>query len=445
MEERSSAEPTAQAGGELGGKSPADHVLSRHAAGFALFGIALFLLFRSYPDLDSFISGFGANDKLFSVFRAHYLPAAKALVAGEALPSGYVYPVAFAVAMEPFTWLSKPGALLAWGWLQVASTLLIALAPLKQLKRRPALIGPWLAVLALSWPILHGIRWGQVSTLVVGLGFVATTLIGRASWQIGAPLLATAVTIKLFPVIYLGSMIDRRRLPSAIVTIAWLLMIAIAFPILSLGVDGFIYQSQEVSAEIYRIGMKSLRHPDTQSVWAVIPRWFGMSSPRSDHARAAATIVSCILAAAALLGVTVARDRQDWAARAWRFTLLTAIVPAMATSVWPHYFAWIPLAAFCLLVLVLDSPGSPILRGAVLALSAIAVVLSSQPIALALGGWREYASSGLLLAAHFFVITAAVVATPLLRNSGRDHSAPSFSGRIAEPDPEQEADGTDQR
>lgn len=87
--------------------------------------------------------------------------------------------------------------------------LLIPAADFYRQSRAAALL--YVALLAFSMPVLHNLKWGQVSTLMTGCVFAALYLNARGRWRGAAVVLGFAAAIKYYVAVFAGFILSGGR------------------------------------------------------------------------------------------------------------------------------------------------------------------------------------------------------------------------------------------
>ena len=308
-------------------------------------------------------------------FQVVYLPQAQHLYEGF-VHRDWNYPPILAILLQPLAFLPVVWAVGLWTLFQVA---LIGfqswcIAELLPGRRGPAL-GQAVALQLLCLPVIHSLKWGQVS-MALGVAALCALRWGGAA---GA-LLGLAAAVKLYPVLWLaGLWRDRRGLGWAVGG----LLLGLGLPLLMLPWD----QIQAFHQSIFRLQLQghaqaiaSAAALGGQGLQVSLYRWFvdGAGLGAEQHGPLLFELPRGIgvLGMAPLLGALVGLRSQDSYHRlAHLFCGLTlALQPG-----WHHYYTLLPL------VWALGLSG----RG--WSLSLLSVGLSALPLLLLPGNSSFYA------------------------------------------------------
>ena len=174
--------------------------------------VALALYYAGHwASLGEFVLAIDHHEQLFQDFLGHYYPMAQSIYEATAPVRGYFYSAFFAILLAPLKGLDPTAALWAWGGVQVVLMLALFAFPLRRLLpmdwRATAL---YAFVFASSVPLLHNVKWGQVSVLLV-LSVLASFQAYQRGWRVLAgTCLAFAAAIKYYPIVFLVYFLARR-------------------------------------------------------------------------------------------------------------------------------------------------------------------------------------------------------------------------------------------
>lgn len=367
-------------------------------------------------------------------FVRHYEPMGRTVFTHHGPVPGFLYPPGFAVALGVLAPLSPGAALALWTALQVLAIAALAACGwvLLDRGRRPVFV-LYVALLLLSYPVLHNLKWGQVSTPITALVLLAVIVArrpgpGSAAWA--GLLLAGAVAVKLYPAAFAPAVIGRDRPRAA----PWFLLGCVLFlavvPALALGPG----ETLDFYRAIFRrYSPKFLMDINSQSLAAVTERWLRAAGDRSmvelllpawlfpvaaGLARHAGWVRGWAQAAGA--GIVVLNAGLAWAlwrgraphSDAWLFVLAAATLPFVLPTSWPHYFAHLPFCqAFVLHRLLTDGPPRRAL--AVAALLVLPSALLASAVAFdAVGNWLVFNFFGAVFGANLLLLAGIYAALP---------------------------------
>jgi len=378
------------------------------------------LLRLRWHSLREFVLAIDHGDVLFADFVNHYYPTVRDGLRSGAPAGGFFYPAGFAALLSPFALLGADAAKVVWGVVQ-AGCLVFAATTLVQ---RIVPERPWLAVVGTaltvtSIPVLHDLKWGQVSLPILAAAGGAFLLYARGRRRNGpAALLAIAAGIKGYPLVFLGWFVARGDgrffLRAAIACFVTLVVL----PAVIMGPAHALFFQRVSTGAVLGAADGVLRDFNSQYAPAVLGRYQGGWDATSVDIRAIGELASkgmlvVIAALVALLARTRSKPlegRRDMLA----FVLVACSVPFWLRTSWSHYFVHLPMAQVLLAAALLDARLCPSRARAALGLLLFVVpsVFLSNVLALfASEGWWYYANDGSLFFANGLVLLgcAAVV------------------------------------
>jgi len=394
----------------------------------------------TWGDLDAFVRAIDHCAVPMCDFALHYDRMARAVFTHAGPVPGFLYPPGFAIALGALAPLSPAHAALAWWGVQIASIGALAGCGWVLLDggRRPVFVA-YVAVLLTAYPVLHNLKWGQVSAPITALVLLALVLVRRASAraQAGAGLLlAGAVAVKLYPVLFAPAVLRRERwrtVPWG--TVTWFLVGAALFllviPALVLGAGETV---DFYRAVFRRYSPAFLTDINAQYAPAVANRWLYAAGDRAmvqlvvphalwplaaGFARHAEAVLAAVAAAGA--GIVVVNAwlvaslwrRGGPHAAVWTFVVIAATLPFVVPTSWPHYFSHLPFCQAWVLHRLLTDGGSrrvAVAKAVLLVLPSVA--LSSVVVFNAVGSWLVYNFFGGVFWANAFLLLAVYTALP---------------------------------
>lgn len=279
---------------------------------------------------------------LESLFSGHGLYSFE--VVGRSQEFSFTYPPFAALLMSPFALSSLKVARLVWVIVQYALVALLAVLVFRQSPavRYPrweglVLLGVTFCGIALSQPVVEGVRLGQISLLLVTLVLVDFLML-PPKWR-GA-LVGVAAAVKLLPLIFLPYFVITRQWRALVTSVvAAASATAVAFVVLPQ--DSALYWTNLVF-QTGRVG--DPRVWNNKSLLGFLMHW-GIGTGVQNLVWIALVVVIAVVA--------------YW--RAWRHyhrgeELAAVLVVGLLSTVvspitWVHHLAWIPVAGAYLLLL----------------------------------------------------------------------------------------------
>ena len=181
--------------------------------GFALTVIvAVGVYYRIlWGSVDGFVQSIDFCDKLFCDFVVYYYEMGRTILTTKVPTPGFYYSPLFAISLAFFSAWDMETAVVLWGVVIVATTAGLGILSYRTAppESRVTIAGFMLLFLT-SFPILHNFKWGQVSVLLVLLVVASLVAYERKHVVPSALLLALAVSIKYFPIIFVVYFIIHR-------------------------------------------------------------------------------------------------------------------------------------------------------------------------------------------------------------------------------------------
>ncbi|HRO24145.1 MAG TPA: glycosyltransferase family 87 protein, partial [Promineifilum sp.] len=220
--------------------------------------------------------------ELYCDFTRQYYPTGQEILVSGQPSKGYFYSSFFALLLAPFGRMALEPALAWWSVVQLVSLLLLLIpaADFYHKSRAAALL--YVALLAFSMPVLHNLKWGQVSTLMTGCVFAALYLNARGRWRGAAVVLGFAAAIKYYVAVFAWVHLVRRAwrfllLLAVVVAVCWLVL-----PVSVLGPGGSVAFYQTVSERMaHALATWLPEDINSQYLPSVAGRWLGTTSVRT--------------------------------------------------------------------------------------------------------------------------------------------------------------------
>jgi alpha-1,2-mannosyltransferase len=365
-------------------------------AGAVAIGIVLIYYVIYWQSVRNFVVAIDQCDTLFCDFFRHFYPMGKEIFISFQPVQGFFYSPFAAILLGWTTFLTTRSALVVWGLLQAAVIALYYIIPMVDLFGRSRAYPLIYSVIFItSLPLLHNLKWGQISALLALLVLVALYLYDKGYKIPSAILLALAISIKYYPAIFLVYFLFRRDFRYLAICLAACLAFMLLLPSALLGI-GHTVEFYRLAGHAASQATSSWMEKDLNSQY--IAKVFGRLFPLNlqGFSQTIIQLLGYLVSSVniALLGVLVVRGVQK--SSYWAWILLFTTLPFWLTTSWPHYFVYLPLAQIFVLILI-DQNRSPrwskIVR---LVAWGGSVVFSNVIFFNLIGRWQFYSNKGFL-------------------------------------------------
>lgn len=377
--------------------------------------VAAYYILR-WHSVENLVVALDQSSHVFLDFTYHYLPQAQAILHSPVPVNDYYYSAFFALLLLPLTLLDGHAVMLTWASLQVLVSAALFALPLRRLVNLgPTWTAAYAGVFITSFPVLHGMRWGQISALLTLLIVAAFDADARDRKHLAGALLAVAAAIKFYPALFGVYFVVKRDWRVCRSFILVFVLCYVVFPAVVLGPDNWIGFELATTGAIATADWVSAS-PNSQYFAHVLSRL-----AHSGELGLWKTLGFAVVGSAAALAWTTQR-RALWS---HTLVMLFASVPFLVYTSWPHYFAFLP---FCQVALAADLLRR---RPSLVVTLAWALLIASTAISSILvfglfDSWADYTGMGMLLVADILVLICAL----LLRAAG---PTPDVCQRVAEP------------
>ncbi len=247
-------------------------------------------------------------------YQFKYLPAFAVM----AIPGGAV-PLHIAKAVWYLASIALLGALVA-----------ASLSILPE-RRKPVWMLATVTVLAMAKFFAHEVVLGQVNALLAVIVVAALVALRRGREGIAGLLIALAVVVKPYAVIFLPWLVARRR-SASIVAVSVTMAAVLVLPAAIYGVAGSLAQHRAWWRTVSESTVPNLTNADNVSVAAMFTKWMGPGSAAAGLALATSLLVIAVAAAVFLM-----RGRVRFPEGLEGAVLLTSI-PLLSPQGWDYVF-----------------------------------------------------------------------------------------------------------
>ena len=371
--------------------------------GATIVALALWWYYcKRWPTLNSFVISIDDCDKLFCDYALHFHPTAAQILNTATASFGYFYTAFFALAIHGLTTLSADHEIIAWGVIQGFSLMILYLYPPLILRSCTPFVYPtYLLLLGISVPILHNIKWGQISAMLIGASFLTLYLYQKKYIRTAALILAIASSIKYYSAVFLLFFIFMKDWRFIVAFCVFSVSIAIGIPALFLGA-GRAASFQLSVLDGLPILMAFLRDSqNSQYIGAVFSRMFTSTA----HAHTLFLPLQLLGGGTLLINLALIYRllrNQIYRCDLLAFQLLSLSLPFLLQTSWPHYFAYLPFAQLLMLLISIEKlrdnhPPSHWWFGCIaIILASTSIIFSSVIFMSFFPNWISYSSKGFL-------------------------------------------------
>lgn len=229
--------------------------IKRFILGAALIALILFAYyFHIWRNTYNFRAAMDVCTQPFCDLANYYYPMGETIFQTKLPIEGFVYSPFIAILFSVFPPFGFDASLLIWGILLAIFVVLYLFIFRRLVPARLPIQLLFVAIVLSSFPLLHTLKWGQVSL------FYTTSILGmlifleRDHRAIAAVLFAFAVSFKFFPFIFILPFIFRRDVRFLLYAVIACGVFFIAIPCLLLGIGGTL--------NFYSALLDSYRHFD---------------------------------------------------------------------------------------------------------------------------------------------------------------------------------------
>ena len=399
-------------------------------AGFALTVlVAVGVYYRMiWGSLEGFVVAVDFCDKLFCDFVVYYYEMGRSILATKVPAPGFFYSPLFAVILIPLGALELSMATIVWGIVMLFTT-----ASLGVLSYRTAppesrvTIAGFILLFMTSFPVLHNFKWGQVSVLLVLLVVASLVAYEHGRIALSAILLALAVSIKYYPLVFVVYFIVHRDWKFVLSFAISVLVCVFVLPAVVLGPGDTVEFLNRVLVGSGGV-QRGAGGPNSQSLKNVLARLYPGSPGTVEISRIAFAAVGYFMFWGNLVLVFLLRKLGRHEALTISFMVLFLSIPLFVGTSWPHYLVYLPFCQVLAFEMLRQTYEPSRVRRRILAgLLAVSVALASVMVFDLIGSWERYNAPGLLLWSNIsllvFVYLHAVpkiLPLPLVKKSGRE-------------------------
>lgn len=348
-------------------------------------------------------------------FVGHYYPMSRQVLHDPTPVAGYLYPSFFAVLLTPIAALDLAAAVAVWTVLQLALVAgLCRVSARGSARPTPRGFAVVVGLVVTSTPVLHNLKWGQVSILVT-VCVLAAVLARRPSraW-LGGTLLGFAAAVKLYPGLFALLLLQQRRWRAFAAFGLAAVACYVVVPTIVLGPTGWWSFEQTIAAGAKNLDVAG--NISSQNFANVVSRWIFLATgaPADADLLTPLRVASRALGVGCLLLVLPLRRRDPDDLVLPLVAVFASLAFLLETS-WPHYFVHLPFCQAAVLATARTLAGPRGERGSsrlprCLAALALASAALASVFALDLSGhWSRYYGYGALFVANLLLLIAVAL------------------------------------
>jgi alpha-1,2-mannosyltransferase len=372
--------------------------------------LAIFVYYWfEWRTLQNFVVAIDRYSNFMQDFTSHYYAMGRQILQVPTPVSGYYYTSFFALVLAPIGTLPLPSAMVLWGAIQLACLVTLCIVSGRGLLALPPLgMVLYAGLCVTSFPILHNIRWGQVSVLITLCVIAAFLAANRNKRVLAAVLLAFAAAIKFYPALFIVYFVLKRDVRTCVAFGLAALTFYFVLPASVLGFSNWLEFERATSTAFSSIEWMP-RDVNSQYIVHVGLRWFEIIFNRaaSDALVLALTIIGYIIALSCMAMVWLLQRRSSCEKHGLSVVAIFLSIPFVIKTSWPHYFVYLPFCQAAVLSYYASAFRNSNLQGKVLsALPLLSVFLSSVFLFNLFPNWQTYSSYGMLFVANLLLLIA---------------------------------------
>ncbi|MCP4345673.1 MAG: DUF2029 domain-containing protein [Desulfobacterales bacterium] len=359
----------------------------------------------TWKTLNAFVLSVDHCDLLFCDFIKHYYPMGKNIFVSKIPAWGYFYSAFFAILLSPFGSIPLPVSVLCWGILQVSATALLCILPgyrfFKASHSRLPLL--YVFIFATSFPLIHNMKWGQVSVFITLCIFCSLLAYQAGFGKSAVVVLAFATSIKYYPAFFLLYFLIRKEIRLSVLFIIATVFFLAIIPSFTLGLAETFHFHRIVNNAIQKSAW-IMNDSNSQYFTHVVKRLSGLEAKHNMLYILKFLGYGIVLTN---LWLTSFIQKTDIPHKPFiSFSVLFLTIPFMIKTSWPHYFVFLPFCqiAFIRIVTLLYAEKWKLLLLYTLAL--LSMILSNTLFFNQFQHWSLYSYWGYLFFSNTLLLIA---------------------------------------
>jgi len=330
---------------------------------------------------------------------------------------GYFYTTFFALLLAPVGAQPLPAAMILWEALQLMSLIALWFVPARLLELPPLATVLYAGLCTISFPILHTIKWGQISILMTVCVITAFLAYKQDRRILAGILLGFATAIKMYPGYFMIYFVLKRDVRTCVSFVLSTLFFYLVLPATIIGFDNWLAFEKTTGEAIASAAWIS-NNINSQYIVHFGLRWFDILFERTANGNVAKALemlgygiaLSCI-AVVWLLQKSAAAKRILLS-----LVALFLVIPFALKTSWPHYFVYLPFCQAAVLSYLASHSRQFGLPGKVLfVFPMLSMLFSSMVVFNTFANWALYNGFGMLFLANLFLLIPVYVISMSLR------------------------------
>lgn len=363
----------------------------------------------------NFVIAIDRSPQFMYDFISYYYPMGKQILQNPLPVEGYFYTSFFALLIEPISKQTISLAMFTWGIIQALCLIVLyvfSVRSIPNLQKIGAVL--YIGLCVTSFPILHNMKWGQVSLLITACIITAFLAVKQNKKVLAGVLLGFATAIKLYPIYFIVYFILRRDIRTCIAFGLSTLSFYFIFPSIILGFDNWLTFEKTANEAIINSGWVS-RDVNSQYIVHVGLRWFNFIFDRvaGEIISEYLTTIGYILALSCIVCVWLLQQTTSSEKHTLSLVSLFLLIPFVIKTSWPHYFVYLPFCQTAILWYFFSwhDHQLKIPSKALYALPILSMILSSIFVFNLFPNWSLYNAYGLLFLSNLLLLVAIYIIT----------------------------------
>lgn len=377
----------------------------------AVTSLVLFYYWLQWADLVRFSLALDHTPDFMQDFVLYYHPMSVQVLQAPIRVSGYLYSLFFAIVLTPLGLLPLQSAMVVWFGLEVALLLVTIASARYLLDLSPSVVLLLFFLTLTAFPVLHNIKWGQVSILLTACMTTAFALYRSKRSILAGTLLAFAAAIKYYPGIALVYFILKRDIRASLTFIT---AFAVFYFILPVSVFGLSQWTQFERLILSYVDFGPITYSFSSQYFADVGfRWYMIffgSEPSLAFLQALGYLGAGIASGCVFLTWKITQKALPQH-HGLSLSALFITIPFWVRTCWPHYLVYMPLCQVALLSYFASRfQFSSLPEKLLIFLPFLSMLLSSVFFFLQFRNWVAYNGYGFLFFANLLLLICLLFA-----------------------------------